>query len=806
MTVDVLPHLPGRASTGPSATGNRQTGLAQTGVSLLAAGRFQEALAPLRLARSLGGASPATTLNLAIAEDRTGNRASARRLIRQVAADLPEWDEPALRLAESLRAAGEYQAAEGAYQQVLELNPCRPEALIALSGLLLMRGQGEAARDLLIRCCGVDPDNPEAWNTLGLALRATGAHGLALSAFISAQRLRPDCLDYVLNGVAAAMIPRQRNPVGDPAGDPDRDATGPHPLPDDPSEADAELARLSVACEENPLSAVLQVGRGVLLERLGRRSEAIDALEAATELAPNELVPMRMLGEVLARSGQAAQAEKVLRRVSAMEPNNPLVRNNHAVALIRLHRHAEARALLLELLAQEGPLPTTLGNLANATVCIGLQDEAVAIARRAISLDPGAVLPRRALCNTLPYHEDTTAPELLVAMRDCAAVLPRTQPPPLRNTRDPDRPLVVGLLSGALRSHPVGWLTVAGIESLDPDQFSVVCLVQNVASDDPIARRYRTRAREWIEIDNIDDAALGTVARDQGIDILIDLGGYGDAARMPACANRLAPVQIKWVGMQAHSSGLAEMDWFLTDRWETPDGFERFYSERLLRLPDGYVCYSPPPHAPDVGPLPALANDFVTFGCFNNLAKLTPLVIETWAAILRQVPHSRLILKTHQLSDGATADRYRAGFADLGIDGDRIELRGSSGHRAFMGQYGDIDIVLDPFPYSGGLTTCEALWMGVPTVTIPREIFASRHSASHLSNAGLAHWVTGSVQAYIDMAVARAADLPALAALRATLREKTRLSPLCDVPRFGRGLGAALRFAWRDWCAAEAGN
>jgi protein O-GlcNAc transferase len=329
----------------------------------------------------------------------------------------------------------------------------------------------------------------------------------------------------------------------------------------------------------------------------------------------------------------------------------------------------------------------------------------------------------------------------------------------------------------------------------------VVCLTQNTAPEDPLARRFRAVSRDWLEVEGMTDAALTDAARSREIDILIDLGGYGDAGRMPACANRLAPIQIKWVGMQSHSSGIPEMDWFLTDRWETPAGFEPLYTERLLRLPDGYVCYSPPPHAPDVVPLPALANGHITFGCFNNLAKITPRVIETWAAILRRVPDARLVLKTHQLSDGPTADGMRAAFTALGTAAHRLEMRGSSGHRAFMGEYGDIDIVLDPFPYSGGLTTCEALWMGVPTITLPGEIFASRHSMSHMSNAGLADWVAGSIEAYVEMAVARAADVQALATLRVGLRDMVRHSPLCDAPRFGKNLGLALRQVWRAWCA-----
>jgi hypothetical protein len=329
--------------------------------------------------------------------------------------------------------------------------------------------------------------------------------------------------------------------------------------------------------------------------------------------------------------------------------------------------------------------------------------------------------------------------------------------------------------------------------------FSIVCLAQN-ASSDWMARRFRALSREWHDVDALNDAALAARARELGIDILIDLGGYGDAGRMAACAHRMAPVQIKWVGMQNHSSGLPEMDWIMTDRWETPPELEQFYSERPLRLADGYVCYSPPPYAPDVGSLPALRNDHVTFGCFNNLAKITPAVIATWSAILHRVPNARLILKAHQFADAPTADRYLAEFAAHGVSPERIEFRGPSKHRAFIGEYNDIDIVLDPFPYTGGLTTCEALWMGVPTVTVPGETFSSRHSMSHLSNAGLADWVAPNLPAYIKLAAAKVLDVDALASLRSRLRAQVRASPLCDTPRFGRNLGAALRFAWREWC------
>jgi protein O-GlcNAc transferase len=776
MTIDIriLDPLPSQYVT--PGSGEPQ---AANGMALLALDKFEEALVELRLAVALGDGRPATLLNLAIAEDRVGDRDRARRLMQKVAVRLPGWDEPILRLAESLRAGDEMAAAEEAYRHVLKLNPNRPKALIALGGLLLARGGAAEACDLLRHCCEIAPHQAEAWDTLGLALRATGALHLALAAFIMAQRLEPSVLRSVLNGVETAVE----------AGAPE-----------------AELVRLEAACEQDPLNPVPQTGRGLLLERMGRRRQAIDALEIATVLAPDALEPLGLLGGVLARSNRLVEADAVLRHVIALQLSNSEARNEHAIVLMRLQEHAKARAILLDLLERYGPRLAILNNLSNATLCLGLQDEAVALALRAIEVAPRSMLAWRALCNNLPYRDATTGAELLSALIECTALMPRTEQPAFANTADPQRKLVVGLLSGSLRCHPVGWLTVAGIEALDPERLSVVCLVEDSTHSDAIARRYRLRSAEWIEVDGLSDAALTATARKYGLDILIDLGGYGDNARMAACCNRLAPVQIKWVGSQSHSTGIPEMDWFLSDRWETPAELQVLYSERLLRLPDGYVCYSPPPHAPDVATLPGLSNGHVTFGCFNNLAKITQRVIATWSTILDRVPDARLILKTYQFGDRPTADRVLAAFASHAIDTARIELRGYSCHRDFMGQYGDVDIVLDPFPYSGGLTTCEALWMGVPTITLAGEIFAGRHSTSHLSNVGLADWVTESIDEYVEMAVARAGNIPALADLRLGLRERVRRSPLCDAPRFGRNLGEALRHTWREWCATQSAD
>jgi len=720
--------------------------------------------------------APVALLRRAVMLCRDGDREAGCAALRGLAAAIPDWDEPPLRLAQVLRESGEVAAAEAAYEAVLAIRPGRPEALLGLAALQMLRGEAARARSLLVRCCGIVPGQAEVWDALGVSLLMTDDPASAEAAFAEAQRLAPLMVYYALHRAEAALA----------AGTGER-----------------ELARAESASGQEPTNVALLCARGLLLDRLGQREAAADILEAATALDPDAAAPAVLLGRVLASLSRLRDAEAVLARAIELDPDNPQPRNDRAVMLIRMQRYAEARELLRDLIETHGRDPVVLCNLANATVALGEQAEAVCLAEEATALAPDAVLPWRTLCNALPYRAGIGGDELLAMSRECARRLPRAPAPPWTCRADPDRRLRIGLLSGSLKTHPVGWLTVAGFEALDPAAFEVVCLAQDGA-DDPMARRFRALASGWHEVGGLDDAALATFARALSIDVLIDLGGYGEAGRMPACAFRLAPVQVKWVGMQNHGTGLPEMDWFLTDRWETPAGFERFYDERLLRLPDGYVCYSPPAHAPAVAPLPALANGFVTFGCFNNLAKITPSVIAAWARVLRDQPTARLVLKTHQFSDAGTRDRTRARFAELGVEPSRIELQGASGHRQFLAEYNRVDLVLDPFPYSGGLTTCEALWMGVPTLTLPGETFASRHSTSHMCNMGLADWVAVDVEDYVALAARKGADIGALAELRAELRPRMRASPLCDAPRFGRGLGAALRCTWHEWCHQRA--
>ena len=237
------------------------------------------------------------------------------------------------------------------------------------------------------------------------------------------------------------------------------------------------------------------------------------------------------------------------------------------------------------------------------------------------------------------------------------------------------------------------------------------------------------------------------------------------------------------------------MDYLLADRYMVAEGTERHYREEVLRMPDGYVCYRPPQTAPLVGPLPAREPGAVTFGSFNNLAKINSAVIKVWADILRRLPEARLVLKYWGLGEESVQRRYRELFAKWGVEPARLALPPST-YTEYLVAYQQIDVALDPFPFSGSATTCEALWMGVPVVTCPGETFASRHSLSHLSNVGLTETIARDLDEYLEIAVALANDLPRLAAIRGRLRQQMAASPLCDGKRFAANLAVLLRDVW----------
>ncbi len=388
---------------------------------------------------------------------------------------------------------------------VAELSPA--DDLLARGTALLAQGKPGEAVALLLRCTGLAPDHAEAWHALGAALFQDGASLRALGALGRAHRLAPGSLDYALSRVEVAY----RAGVGE-----------------------AELSRLADDAAADPLNPTPLAASGLLLHRLGRHAEAADFLEAACTLEPDDFRLWALLGSVLARDDRLRPAEAAMRRALTLDPTNHTLRHDLGVVLMRMHRFAAARAELTRVREACGVDVTLLCNLANATLCLGLQEEALAIARQAATLAPDNPLARRAVVNTLPYVAGVSATELLAASRACAATLPHeARPHRFVNPADPDRRVRIGLLAGMLKTHPVGWLTIAGFENLDPAEFALVGLADTMAND-ALSRRFRAVAGQWHSIAALDDAAVteaATLPGDRRADRPRRLRRHRDASR-----------------------------------------------------------------------------------------------------------------------------------------------------------------------------------------------------------------------------------------------------------------------------------
>jgi protein O-GlcNAc transferase len=287
------------------------------------------------------------------------------------------------------------------------------------------------------------------------------------------------------------------------------------------------------------------------------------------------------------------------------------------------------------------------------------------------------------------------------------------------------------------------------------------------------------------------DQQLAEQIRADRIDILFDLAGHTAGNRLLVFARKPARIQISWIGYEG-TTGLEAMDYLLADHLMIPLGSERRYRERVLRMPDGYLCYDPPETAPPVEPPPALNNGFTTFGSFNNPAKITAEVVEVWATILRAAPSAHLLMKYRGLGDQAVRRRFLDLFVAQGVAPERLDMRPWSSYSDYLATYRDVDVALDPFPFSGSATTCESLWMGVPVITSPGDTFAGRHSLSHLTSVGLTETIALDLDTYVDLAVALAGDPARLTVLRSGLRERMAASPLCDGKRFASQLSSLL--------------
>jgi predicted O-linked N-acetylglucosamine transferase (SPINDLY family) len=753
----------------------------------------------------------------------------------------------AMLLGQQHEQAGNLAQAEASYRNAVRAEPQNAVALYRLGTVCLKQGSFAEAALQLQAALQLAPDEAGTHSNLGIALAALGLREEAVAAFRRAVALVPGWAYLHANlGNALRELGRLDEAIAclhealrlDPAAAATQRNLG-LALEDQGKvpEAAASFRRL---LQLQPQDADTLVALGRTLAKMGAIEEALRSLRQALLYQPAHAEAHNVIGVLLAKGFRPEQAVEHFRAaVTALrgrgQPADPEILSNLGNAFRELQLLPDALAALREALRLNPDCAHAHHNLGTTLGDLGQLDEAIACFRRALEIEPdyaeaanslgnalkaqgqlddavasfqGALAARldyvvahsNLLC-TLQYRPGVTLSELAdvhaeFERRHCARLSAGAPAPP--RPSDPERPLRLGFVSPDFGLHPIGYFIIRALENLDRHQCAVICYSDRRASD-AMTARFQAAATTWREVQPLPDAELAEQIRTDRIDILVDLTGHTAKNRLLVFARKPAPLQVTWLGYVG-TTGLSAMDYVIADRWEIPEGAEAFYREKPMRLPDGYICFDPPADAPEVGPLPARRHGHVTFGCFNNPVKVNPALVAVWAEILERLPQSRLVLKYMGYDSPGSRRYFEELFSRHDVDRDRVELLGGSPHTRLLAEYHRIDLALDPFPYSGCLTTCEALWMGVPVITLPGETFAGRHSLSHVSNAGITGTVARDPAHYVDLAVECARDLDRLAAWRAELRERVATSPLCDGPRFADNLLKAFRGVWRRAC------
>lgn len=543
--------------------------------------------------------------------------------------------------------------------------------------------------------------------------------------------------------------------------------------------------------------------------------KAVFMYQMAIAAAPQCAEAHNNLGVLHRERGNMEQALRCYEAALAVRPAFPQGLNNLAVMYTQQGRAEEAHNMLRAALMANPVYAEAHNNLGVLQRDVGDAAAAIESFEKCCELDPdnrnGG--QNRLLALNYVHHGET---ELVCSAH--AAWGQRFQqlhpPMPALTAADvdttPGRRLVIGYISPDLYTHSVSYFAEAPITKFDPSRVHVIVYSVVPRPDEKTARlkaAVQAAGGTWRDVAALPELELAEMVRHDKVDILVELTGHTAHNRLCVMARRPAPVQVTWIGY-ANSTGLTAIDYRFTDEACDPSDTEQTFTEELMRLPGCFLCYTPAWDAPPVAPLPALRNGFLTFGSFNALAKQTPEVLSTWALLLRTLPGSRLVLKNKPFACPAVQQRYWTFFEEHGVTRDRVDLLPlAPATRDHLGQYSLMDVCLDPWPYAGTTTTAEALYMGVPCLTLVGKCHAHNVGASLMSIVGLGEgWVARSIEDYVAKAGELTADVGKLATLRAGLRERMLASPLCDAKRFMSELEDTYGRLWQRWVDDQTGG
>ncbi|MGF1644467.1 MAG: tetratricopeptide repeat protein [Thiotrichales bacterium] len=778
----------------------------RTALNLQAAGRIAEAESQCRALLATFPSQPDALHLLGLLQHQANAFDVASVTLERVVTLRPQWAEAQNNLGNALYARGRLAEAAEAYQRAHALRPTLAEALNNLGNVRRLQGDFGAAEAAYRKCLSVDPRLASAHNDLGTLLRETGRFQAARVALEAAVALSPDS-PVALNNLGQTLVN-----LGDSARALETFAramklapTVPelhygqgnaHWLRGEVAEAAAAYAR-AVALRPEFVEALNNLGNAC--SELGQLEQAVQHYRAALRRHEHYAEGWNNLGNALAALNQTAAARRAYERAIEIKPDYAKAMSNLGKLLMFDGQLAQAEAWVTQSLALHPDNPATLSNLGYIQLEQGLRAKGYETLRQTLRFKPDWAAVHSSLLFRLSYDPDISAEDLFKEHRAWGARHAGTITPISHRvdlTAQRDRPLRVGYVSADLARHPIGYFMLGVIGAHDHRRITPYVYSGRV-NEDEVTVAIREHCAVWRRTVNLRDPALAELIVADEIDILVDLSGHTGGNRLGVFAMRPAPVQVTWLGY-CDTTGLEAIDYIIMDEMTVPAEYRSYYTETVANLPLTRLTYTPPATTPEVGSLPAPDRGYVTFGSFNNLLKVNERVIALWAQVLHAVPDSRLLINWKTLRDAQRRAGVLEAFASWGIASERIELRG--GHNnpaAVFADYHDVDIGLDTLPYSGGVTTCEALWMGVPVVSLLGDRAVFRQSAALLNAVGLVDWVARDADEYVALAVRWARDLGALATLRGGLRERIKSSPLQDSATLTANLERLYLDMWR---------
>ncbi len=662
---------------------------------------------------------------------------------------------------------GRLDAALFEYSQALAKKPDHVPARFNRANALIGCGRHPEAVEEYRVVAQRDPDFPGLGINLGVALVSLGRFEEAVEAFGEATRRQP--------GVAQAW-----NNLGGILGQLER------------FEEAISALRQAVVLAPNDPDATLNLVRALHRER---KQESIVVAERATRTWPRRPDAWVALGDARLLFGDPVRAIQAYDSALALDSAAVDASVNYGLACLQSSKLDEATQFFVRYLERNPAEVDAWGDFAIVLATGGFLEQSLGCFRRALEIKPQSPAVHSNLMVIMSYGTEATPAAMLAEAENWVAnnvsgpLFPAYTPVPHDRRR-------IGFVSGDFRQHPVGRFVELIVAAHDRSRFEIFGY-STYRDSDPITKKIQASVDGWRNVSDLTDQELASQIRDDEIDILIDLSGHTPMNRLPAFARRLAPVQATWLGYFG-TLAMSEMDYILADSILLPESEEQFYRERPARMPNGLYFLQKPTAQVQPGPPPALRNGYPTFGCFNTLTKITKETVALWAQVLRALPESRMILNRHALAAKSARALYYSLFEAEGIDPNRLEMRTTQTRDDYFRAYQDVDVMLDTTPFGGGTTSSEALWMGVPVVSLSSDRFPGRMTESVLNTVGLAELVPTDESDFVRLAGELVSDLPRLTAIRSTLRTKVETSRLCDVDAYTRELESVFEWMWAN--------